>query len=397
MPRKAKETIQCETFEWNLFRRNGVWYADARSHPALGKASLGTRDRTEALANLRRLDRLKAIDLGLIAPSTAPGQPLSIPAGWDRFLEFCERSRVQGGVGAGTSKRYRSVRKHQERYCRRRGIATWNEFDKQALIRYGQAREYGAEATEFLELNLLKGMVKFFIEEGLLPAACRIHLRLTRPTETNTYCYTREQFAAMLDFCRNDAGLIWLEPILLTLGMTGMRIGEAANLRWSDIDFAANVLRVADESSNAKLKKKRTARQTKGRRSRMIPLHPRLKETLFNLPRSADGFVLHAMLGGKINVGNLRAVFVERVLTPLAERFPTPEDEIGFIDGRLHSFRHFFCSETFRSGASEGEIRAWLGHTDSRITARYRHLQIADAVDRMSRIDFLGAASEQVG
>jgi hypothetical protein len=36
--------------------------------------------------------------------------------------------------------------------------------------------------------------------------------------------------------------------------------------------------------------------------------------------------------------------------------------EIGFEHGRLRSFRHFFVSQAFICGASEGEIREWVWH-----------------------------------
>jgi integrase len=36
----------------------------------------------------------------------------------------------------------------------------------------------------------------------------------------------------------------WLRPILVTLAWTGMRIDELINLRWKDVDFDHQVIRV---------------------------------------------------------------------------------------------------------------------------------------------------------
>jgi hypothetical protein len=44
---------------------------------------------------------------------------------------------------------------------------------------------------------------------------------------------------------------------------------------------------------------------------------------------------------------------IRDVLTPLSKEFPTPKGEIGFIDGRVHSFRHYFCSVCSNSGTPE--------------------------------------------
>ena len=67
MPRKSNEpAIVCQYFSWKLFRRDGVFYADGRGGKFdLGKHSLGTRDRREALDALRLLDQRKAVDLGV--------------------------------------------------------------------------------------------------------------------------------------------------------------------------------------------------------------------------------------------------------------------------------------------------------------------------------------------
>lgn len=59
MPCKSNPLIvKCAFFSWKLFQRSGVFYADGRGgEHDLGKHSLGTRDRADALANLRRLGR----------------------------------------------------------------------------------------------------------------------------------------------------------------------------------------------------------------------------------------------------------------------------------------------------------------------------------------------------
>jgi hypothetical protein len=64
MSKHAQNHIVCAHFTWNFFRRDGVWYADGRhNQPNLGKNSLGTRDRDEALSILRKLDQQKAVEL----------------------------------------------------------------------------------------------------------------------------------------------------------------------------------------------------------------------------------------------------------------------------------------------------------------------------------------------
>ena len=57
MPRKPKkERVTGRFFTWLVGTRNGVYYADGRSNPKdVGRHSLGTRDRDEAMERLQRL------------------------------------------------------------------------------------------------------------------------------------------------------------------------------------------------------------------------------------------------------------------------------------------------------------------------------------------------------
>jgi integrase len=70
--------------------------------------------------------------------------------------------------------------------------------------------------------------------------------------------------------------------------------------------------------------------------------------------------------------------------------FPTPPGQIGFEHAVIHSFRHYFCSESFRQGASEAQVLEWLGNRDSRMIQTYRHLRPDDSKTKMNQIDFLG-------
>jgi integrase len=106
--------------------------------------------------------------------------------------------------------------------------------------------------------------------------------------------------------------------------------------------------------------------------------------------------VFHAERGGRLRPNNVLHVFVRNVIEKLKEKFPTPPGETGFEHGRLHSFRHFFVSQAFLGGASEGEIREWVGHADSKMLEHYRHLGRKDALRRMEQINFVDLdANEQ--
>jgi integrase len=397
MPRRPKEpAIVCEYFAWRLFRRQGVYYADGRSRADdLGKHSLSTRDRNEALENLRALDREMAVRRGRLAPEkTTPAAELAITEGWKLYLAYCDRSELTGGVSRGTKRRYESIRKNHEPYCGKQGIRSWQQFDNEAAVRYAshlEKQDY-AVRTVYIEVTTIKSVVLWLIKNGKLPDNCRLSLHLHKPVGSDTFCYTKEQVAAMVEHCRSHADLNWLMEVIVGLACTGLRIGELAALRWSDLhlDEGAPLLRLTDDRASQRRRQRGSDRRLKGRRGRSLPIHPSFLQVLRSMTRHSDGRVFHGPRGGRLKGDTVRLTLVNQVIESLNEKFPTAKGDIGFADGRVHSFRHYFCSQAFRDGVPETDIREWLGHRDSEMVGLYRHVADEDRQRRMGQIDFLG-------
>ena len=395
MSRKpAAELVQAKNFSWKLYRYGGGYYAEGRSPAAgLGKHCLGTRDEASALRRLKLLDERIAAERGKGAPiPTHRDGRLTIVAGWEKYLMFAARPQVMKGASPATVKRYRAIRDHHLEFCYEHRIQTWADFDKCQLERFGNERSSAqAYRTVYLELTTLKSVSKWLAEEKLIPADCQLRYSLSKPQGTDAYCYRPTEVARMIEHCSDRDDLVWLANLIIVLAHTGLRISEAADLRWTDVDLSAGMLRVADERTSQIKRKSGLARTTKGRRPRVIPLHSRLRELFASLEQLPDGRVLHSFRGRKLRPRNVLTAFLEKVIEPLKRKFPTSDGEIGFEHGRLHSFRHYFCSQCFICGASEGEVREWLGHADSKMVDHYRHLRSEDALRRMGRITFLPA------
>jgi len=395
MTMKSKEASLY--YEWKIFCREGVHYADGRSNrPSLGKHSLGTRNREEAHERLQMLDHKLAIANGLISESASGTAfpEISIETGWTTFMDHCQRPRVMGGKSENTIARYRAVRDKFTAYCRDQQVYTWRGVVKSVVESYGRhlTRKGYAERTLSLELHLVQQVVHWFIDENLLPPEQRMKLGLKKLTGTDTYCYSRAEVDAILAHCLANPRLEWLHPLLATLAMTGMRIGEARTLRHSDITWEPQpIIQIADEGSSHRKRVMNSARRTKGKRGRKVPIHPDLQVILQGLARHPDGYVFHGPRGGRLKPDSARAIFRRGVIEALADQFPTEEGDIGFIHGRFHSFRHYFVSQCSASGASEGQIKDWVGHKDSEMVGHYRH-QFDDASQqRMKSIRFTSA------
>jgi integrase len=297
---------------------------------------------------------------------------------------------VLGGVSKTTLQRYHAVCDKHIEFCRLRNVSSWSDIDKHSIGQYGShlKKLSYSDATIYLECTLLKQIIKWLIDDQkILAESHRVRLPLRRSHETSTYCFSRDEVEAILRHCWSNESLHWLGYLLFTLAHTGIRIGEAASLRWSDVDREFKMITIVDDRHNSA--STNSPRTTKGRRSRKIPAHPALDAMLDQMPRRKDGKVFGGPQGGILKADTARIVLVRDVLEPLKEKFPTPAGDKGFKHGRLHSFRHFFVSQAFSEGASEGDIREWVGHTNSRLTERYRHLRDQESQCRMRKLSFL--------
>jgi integrase len=394
--------MQCRYFTWILRSRDGTWHADGRGNsPYPGRHSLGTKDREEAITNLKRLDLVRATELELADPKLlGPIQPdaLTIEDGVSLYLEHAKRPRLAGGPKETTYKRYRAVHDKWKPFIATRGVTHWNQVTKEHLLAYASwlDGEGYAYRTEFLEATTVKQTVNFLISEGRLSADRKIILKLRKPKGTDTYCYRKEEVASMIAQCEADSKLLWLHDVIVALACTGMRISELAGLRPRDIDFASGTITLRDET--ARRQHKDETRTTKSGRNRSFPIHSRLLPILTERCSKTDRTTLfRGPENGALRPDGVRNALIKHVLVPLSKRFPSGEDEIGFKDGRLHSFRHYFCSACANSGVPVNMVMEWLGHASSDMVRHYYHLHNDEAQRHMARLDFLGDSAESAG
>ena len=306
------------------------------------------------------------------------------------YEEYCNRPAISGGPRDSTRKRYRAVLDKFDNYCKVKGKNYWNELNPRVMNEYAtwlQEQHDYAYQTLYLELTTLKQIHKYFVENNLLPSELRFHYPIQKETDSSTYCWTAQEVEAMLKLCKKKK-LYWLRQVLVCLMTTGMRISELAGLMWKDIDLQRKIIILVDESRQrgAANKKRRT---TKSGKSRSFPIHQDLMAILESIERTSDGLVFHGPLGGKIKPDTVRNIFIREILEPLTKKFPGEPGKAGFKDGRLHSFRHYFCSVCANNGTPERVMMNWLGHSNSRMVKRYYHLHDEESLKQMQKITFV--------
>lgn len=401
MPAKRKgELVLGQYFKWVVDTRKGVYRADGRSNsPNVGRHSLGVRDRKLALEQVQKLDRVQAVKFGKAERSVFEehGAPLTLEAGRKAYEDHINRPRVLGGVKPATRKRYKAVLDNFLSFVVTQGIPNWNRVDTKLVQKYASflVEKETAYATQYLELTTIKQIVNLLIQEGHLVGGSPIHLPLAKSQGTSTYCWRPEEVKAMLELCSKNAELAWLQHVIITLACTGLRISEVASLRWTDVNIAANQIVLTDEST-AKLRTTRNPRDVKTGRTRSLPIHPDLAAVLSEGKKTADGRIFHGPRGGKLKPDTVRIFLIRDVIRPLCKLFPRPAEGSSFSDGRLHSFRHYFCSLCATSGVPERVVMDWLGHADSKMVKHYFHLHDREAQRQMKRLDFMGQSSGDV-
>ena len=396
MPRKSsKQRIQCQYFTWLIGTRKGVYYADGRGlKPDLGRHSLNTKDRDQAQEALRHLDLRTAVDHGRADANSlhqATKQLLPLDEGWTVYWEHLSRPAVMGGVSQKTLARYKAVYDKFSEFAAGHGIRYWSQVDVTALTKYGRwldENDYSGR-TMALELTTIKQTLNLLIEQKRLSASCDFPFRIHKIRATTTYCYQPREVVAMVEHCRTFLELWWLADVIVALATTGLRISELAALRWEDVNLEAGTIVLTDTTRTARRSERQAASQTKSHQPRYPPLNRELVDILKRLQRHPDGRVFHGPNGGKLKPDTVRNILRREVQKPLSERFPAGPNGKGIEAGRLHSFRHYFCSRAADSGVSENMLKSWLGHSNSDMIRLYYHMRSDEARRQIELVPFL--------
>jgi integrase len=178
-----------------------------------------------------------------------------------------------------------------------------------------------------------------------------------------------EQLMTFLESAPNDTGRL----LLGMLAGAGLRIGEALELRFRDVDLGTGTLHVRDSKT------------AKGVRE--VDLTHALREalTLAKVDRSPrpDAFVIATSTGGKHNPSNLRRDVLAKAVTGANEKLETAG--IAPI-GRLtfHGLRRTYASLRCVCGDDMRYTADQLGHEDPRFTMRC-YAQASKRRDRMAK------------
>lgn len=395
---KGSEVIQCPNYAWRLFKRGDTYYADGRKHNN-AKKSLGVENRKDAIRELQLLDEQTAIESNdsgeptgnspIPLSATKPFEHLQIEAGWQLYIKRRTIPIHLGGLKPSSVRKYRGHMKRFVSYCKENRVLCWSKVDRELLEDYAKSIDSTlAPLTIHDDLTMEISVSNWLIKNKQIPFDCKIDWKLQKPPGAEQYCYERDEVRRMLELALAKTRHPWIHQLIFLLSHTGVRISEAINLKWSDVDLKKEVIHIRDETFKKQIEGQQR-RLVKDKESRIIPIHDALLKCIGECKRNSNYFI-PGKDGRKRNYNHTREAFVKQIIEPLAKEFPTPEGELGFKDGRFHSFRHFFVSECFDAGVPECDIKNWVGHSESKIIALYRHIRSQTAKANM-RLGKFGA------
>jgi integrase len=172
------------------------------------------------------------------------------------------------------------------------------------------------------------------------------------------------------------------------LAQTGLRISEAIEIRWGDVDFGTNTVKVARRFYRGKVA---PPKSKYGRRS--VRLAPSLSRTLWPSQGAPDELVFTSAKGQRVDQSNL----MTRVLKPAAVRAGLGEMKDKRAESWVghHTFRHTCATMLFRHGFNAKQVQVWLGHHSPAFTlATYVHLLPSDLPDLPATLDALTGGNE---
>ena len=166
-------------------------------------------------------------------------------------------------------------------------------------------------------------------------------------------------------------------PLLLTLADTGMRLGEAFALRWSDIDWRGGFIHIQRSHTHGALsftksgknrhvemsaRLRAALRQLRGERfGRVVALSAAAQATIEaeQADRSSSALVFPDSTGGYLDESNVR----RRIWLPLLTAAELSHH-------RLHDLRHTFATLHLDAGTNPVWVSDQLGHHDVGFTLR---------------------------
>ncbi len=198
-------------------------------------------------------------------------------------------------------------------------------------------------------------------EEDALRNALRRRDDWIRNKRRNANGWRRKRHIAELSDLSDQHYADHLWPMVILTLNTGVRRGEALQLKWADVDLSRNIIVIRGGTA-------------KSGKTRYIPLNSEAVQTLrrWRSTTPSSDWVFPARNGKR--------------MTSIKTSWRTVMIEAEINDFRWHDLRHHFASRLVMAGVDLNTVRELLGHSDLSMTLRYAHLSPEHKAEAVARL-----------
>lgn len=222
-----------------------------------------------------------------------------------------------------------------------------------------------SDATKNRYVAMLRSIFRFAVDEGYCDKDPTRSIKLKRELPVKLYEVNDDLI------CRLLYAVKWLETryprtscLVEFLLLTGMRVGEALSLKWTDFDLTLRHV---------------TLRITKSGRVRHVPISDECVEVLDRLAQATpdfpdDGWIFPSSYGD---------AHMTRPVRPWKRACKAAGLPVSL---RFHDLRHIFASACVKDGIPLYTVQGLLGHSSIRMTERYSALASSDLFKASCRV-----------
>ncbi|MEP6670278.1 MAG: site-specific integrase [Chthoniobacter sp.] len=219
-----------------------------------------------------------------------------------------------------------------------------------------------------IELETLKNLLRYACDRGILMDNRAEDFKRRKQPKAVVDVLTRPQFQVLVK-------ALYASPIAVASGAaamveflaySGMRVGEAREVRFCDVNFETNTILITSGESG-----------TKNHEERTIPLFPNLRNLI-----------------QRIKAARPTADANDRIFQIDSPRgaLPAACKRAGLPHFSVHSLRHFFASNAIENDVNFKVVAGWLGHSDGGmlVAKTYGHLRQEFSATMAQKMTFEG-------
>lgn len=288
--------------------------------------------------------------LGREEPST-----LTVAEAWDKYEPTSARDN-----SSWREDRARSRTLLSQLGSRRCVGLSLRDIDQYRNRRFSQTTRRGgppSPATLDREVELLKRVLNYAVACGWLESSPIAGVKLLRKPNVRRSVLNEKEFADLV-----QAADPKLRPILIVAYDTGMRKREILDLRWSQVDLKARLIRLAPQD-------------TKCDGHRAVYLTERVITAIRQLPRHLrnDDVFINSRTG--------------KPWVDISDMFQRARKKAGMEHVWFHDLRRSFVTNARRRGIAESVVMKMSGHKTRAVFDRYNIVCEEDLINALRRME----------